>query len=134
MGYLSEKAAYLKGLAEGLNVDEKSNEGKLLVKIIDVLEERAATIEDNSEALAECEERVDDLDDFAQEITEACSCGDHDDCDCCDCDEDDDFEDEEFYEIECPHCKELVYFDEDMLDNDLVCPNCSGKIEIEIDE
>jgi len=108
MGYLSEKAAYLKGLAEGLNVDENKSEGKLLVKIIEALEEFAATIEDNSDAVEACEERVDELEDFADDLMEGFSecCGDdHEGCDCCDCD-DEDYDDEEFYEVECPHCNE----------------------------
>ena len=135
MGYLSEKAAYLKGLADGLALDEKSSEGKLLVKIIDALEEFAATIEDNSDAITECEERVDSLEDFADDFMEAmdeCGC-EHEECDCGDCDCED-CDDEEFYEVECPHCNEKVYFDEDMLDNDLICPNCDGKIEIEFED
>lgn len=37
---ISEKVAYLKGLAEGLNIDtEKSKEGKLISVMIGILEE-----------------------------------------------------------------------------------------------
>ena len=136
MSYLSERAAYLKGLAEGLAIDDSKSEGKLLVKMIDLLEEMAATIEDNSDAIVACEERVDDLEDFADDMIEemsGCDCGD-DECDCCDCDCDDDYDDEEFYEVECPTCNEKVYFDEDMLDDELICPNCNGKIEIEFED
>ena len=36
---ISEKVAYLKGLADGLDLDkEPSKEGKIIAKIIDVLE------------------------------------------------------------------------------------------------
>lgn len=136
MSYLSERAAYLKGLAEGLAIDDSKSEGKLLIKMIDLLEEMAATIEDNSDAIVACEERVDDLEDFADDMIEemsGCDCGD-DECDCCDCDCDDDYDDEEFYEVECPTCNEKVYFDEDMLDDELICPNCNGKIEIEFED
>ena len=38
MAYLSEQAAYLRGLAEGMKIEESSNEGKLLLKIIEVLD------------------------------------------------------------------------------------------------
>ena len=38
---ISEKVAYLKGLAEGLNLDTESKEGKLIVAIIDVLDDMA---------------------------------------------------------------------------------------------
>ena len=47
---ISEKVAYLKGLAEGLNIDtEKSKEGKLLNVIIGILEEIGMSIEDLEE-------------------------------------------------------------------------------------
>ena len=43
---ISEKVAYLKGLAEGLKLDTESNEGKLFAAIIDVLEDMADEIAD----------------------------------------------------------------------------------------
>ena len=36
---ITENAAYLKGLAEGMNIDKESNEGKLIVKMLDVISE-----------------------------------------------------------------------------------------------
>ena len=36
---ISEKVAYIKGLAEGLSLDEKTPEGKVLASIIDVLDD-----------------------------------------------------------------------------------------------
>ena len=55
---ISEKVAYLKGLAEGLNLDvEKSKEGKLISVMIGILEEVGLSIEDLEEnALALGEE------------------------------------------------------------------------------
>lgn len=38
MSKLSEKISYLRGLAEGMNLDTKKNEGKLLSEVIDALE------------------------------------------------------------------------------------------------
>ena len=35
---VSEKVAYLKGLAEGLGIKDSTNEGKLMLAVIDVLE------------------------------------------------------------------------------------------------
>ena len=42
---ISEKVAYLKGLAEGLNLDTDSKEGKLIAAIIDVLDDIALELE-----------------------------------------------------------------------------------------
>ncbi|MBE7040886.1 MAG: hypothetical protein E7400_02845 [Ruminococcaceae bacterium] len=135
MAYLSEKAAYLKGLADGMKLAEKSDEGMMITKLIAMLEDVAASVDEMDAVLDEYDERLDDLEAFATDVSEACS-GHECDCDCdCDCeDEEDEYDDLEFYEVECPHCKEKVYFDEDMMDSDdLICPNCNKSIEIEID-
>ncbi|MBE7035089.1 MAG: hypothetical protein E7402_03065 [Ruminococcaceae bacterium] len=134
MGYLSEKAAYLRGYVDGLKISDKNDEGKVIARLLDLVEEMAASIEEVGDLVETCEERIDDLEDFADEMSECCDCDD--DCDCdCGCMDDEDEEDVEFYEIECPHCNEKVYFDEDMLDSgDLVCPNCKETIDIEIEE
>ena len=137
MAYLSEQTAYLKGLAEGMEIDTTKNEGKLLLKIIDVLDELAATVEELDEESLENTERLDDVEDCLDDICEDlyddecdCDCGCDCDDDCCECDDDLDF-----YEVECPSCNEKVYFDEDMIDDEvLVCPNCNEKIEIEFEE
>ena len=82
-------------------------------------------------------ERLDDVEDCLDEVCEDlydddCDC----DCDCGCCDDDfDEEEDMDFYEVECPSCNEKVYFDEDMINDEvLVCPNCSEKIEIEFED
>ena len=38
---ITEKVSYIKGLAEGLNLDESSKEGKVLLAIIDALDDIA---------------------------------------------------------------------------------------------
>ena len=135
MAYLSEQVAYLKGLAEGMKIDDEKNEGKLLLKIIEVLDEMAATVEELDEEVLDNTEHLEDVEDCLDEICEDLY-DDECDCDCdCDCDDDYDDEDMEFYEVECPSCNEKVYFDEDMInDETLVCPNCNEKIEIEFEE
>ena len=72
---ISEKVAYLKGLAEGLNLDtEKSKEGKLISVMIGILEEVAMSIEDleeNTTALGEAIDAVsDDLSDVEDAVFE----------------------------------------------------------------
>ncbi|MBE7047815.1 MAG: hypothetical protein E7393_00370 [Ruminococcaceae bacterium] len=135
MCYLSEKAAYLRGLSEGLELDETTKEGKIIAKLLDLVEEMASSIEEINEIVEECEERVDDLEEFAEELSDCFSDCEHEGCSC-GCEDDEDEEDDvEFYEVKCPHCSEKVYFDEDMIDSgDLVCPNCNEVIDIEIDE
>lgn len=136
MAYLNEQVAYLKGLAEGMKIDDEKNEGKLLLKIIDVLDEIAATVEELDEEILDHTERLEDVEDCLDDVCEDLY-DEECDCDCCCDDDDDDYDDEdmEFYEVECPSCNEKVYFDEDMIDDEtLVCPNCNEKIEIEFEE
>lgn len=127
---ISEKVAYLKGLAEGLNIDtEKSKEGKLLNVIIGILEEVGMSIEDledNMEALGEELDAVsDDLSDVEEVVFEEDDEDDDCDCDCCD---------DDFFEVECPNCGEELCIDEDVLETGSIeCPNCKQKFAIDTD-
>jgi len=61
---ISEKVAYLKGLAEGLDIDtEKSKEGKLISVMIGILEEVGLSIEDLEESSEALGEEIDALSD-----------------------------------------------------------------------
>ena len=58
MKYLSEEVAYLRGLAEGLEIESETKEGKIICKIIDVLENMADTLDDMQEDYDELVEYV----------------------------------------------------------------------------
>ena len=61
---ISEKVAYLKGLAEGLDLDtEKSKEGKLISVMIGILEEVGLSLEDMEENALNLGEEIDALSD-----------------------------------------------------------------------
>ena len=60
---LSEKAAYIQGLADGLDLDETTKEGKLIAALIDLVGEM-------TDAINELEEDVDTLGDYIEEIDE----------------------------------------------------------------
>ena len=137
---ITEKAAYLKGMAEGLALDENSKEGKLLKLIIDLLGDITHEIEDlneNAMGLAEeIDELSDDLADVEETLADCCEdcCCDDDDDDCCCCDDDED-EEPVFYEITCPSCGETISVDEDVLSYDSIkCPKCGETLEFEFDE
>ena len=68
MDYLYERLAYLKGLAEGLNIEEESKEGKLLTHIIDVLEDFADMIDELYENQQDIEEYVDTMDEDLADV------------------------------------------------------------------
>lgn len=122
MSYISEKVAYLDGLADGLEIkDEK--EGKLLRGIIDALGAIAEELEEQDETLDDLNDCIDEI---YNELDECCG----DDC-CC---EDEDEDETDFMEVVCPACGETIYFDEDMLDSEdgLICPCCNEPIEFEV--
>ena len=127
---LPKKAAYLKGLMEGLDIDTKKPEGKLLAAIVDLLNDTADTIED----LTDCIDAISDELDVIEEDLEAveeCILDEDDDCDCdCDCCCDD--EDETIYEVKCPTCGEVIDLDETMLDEGSIeCPKCGESLEFD---
>lgn len=123
---LTEKVAYLKGLAAGLDLDKDSKETKIFEAMFDLLEDLALTVSDIDEDLAEVEEFVEEIDEDLAELEEYVYCDDDDDCCCCD--------DEELYEVECPACGEEIYLDEEMLDEEFIeCPACGEKLELDID-
>ena len=129
---LTEKVAYLKGLAEGLDLDKDTKEAKLFDAIFDILEDMALTVSDIDEDLSACEDLVDAIDEDLDELEEYLFCEDDDcDCfddDCCCCDDD------ELYEVECPLCGEEILLDEEMLDEEVIeCPGCGEKLELDID-
>lgn len=122
---ISEKVAYLKGLMEGLNIDEQTNEGKLFTAIVDVLDEIALEIEDLTDEVMELGDGLDVVSDDLSDVEDIV----YDD------DDDDDDEEEECYATTCPECEEEIYFDDTVLeDGALLCPNCGAKLEFDLSD
>ena len=92
---VTEKAAYLKGLAEGLNLEESKPETKLINAMIDVIDELALSVADLEDAVDMLTEQVDAVDEDLADLEEVFY-EELDDCDCdCDCDDCCDCEEEE---------------------------------------
>ena len=142
---ISEKAAYLKGLMEGLNLDTEKAEGKMISAIVDLLGDltkRVADIEETtiaiSDELDEIEEDLDAIEDFILDEDEDYEDEDFED----EWDEDEDYEegfdfgDEEstIYEVECA-CGEIINFDEEVLEQgSMTCPNCGELLEFSVED
>ena len=126
---ISEKVAYLKGLMEGLNIDEQTNEGKLFTAIVDVLDEIALEIEDLTAEVMELGDGLDVVSDDLSDVEDIVYDDDDDD------DDDDEDEEEECYATTCPECEEEIYFDDTVLeDGALLCPNCGAKLEFDLSD
>ncbi len=123
---ISEKVAYIKGLMEGMKLDESKDEIKLTQKIVEVLEDMALTIADLEDSVDLMGEQVDAVDEDLDAL-EGYVYDDDDECDddCC-CDED-------VYEVKCPKCGNMIYVDGDILDEGSIdCPSCGEKLEFDV--
>ena len=125
---ISEKVAYLKGLAEGLNLDtEKSKEGKLISVMIGIMEELAMSVEDLEENALNLGEEIDVLSDDLADVEDVVF-DDEDD------DESEDYDDD-WFEVECPTCGEtLVIDDEALADGEVECPKCGSRYAMDLSE
>ncbi|MGN0624629.1 MAG: CD1247 N-terminal domain-containing protein [Oscillospiraceae bacterium] len=139
---LSNKVAYLKGLMDGLKIDDSTNEGKVLLAMADILDEIALTVEDVADEVDEVVELVDILDEDLGSVEDDlysddccdddCDC--YDDCDCCD-DDDYDIDDEEMYECVCPTCGDSIMLGENIIaEGSIDCPNCGETLEFDFSE
>ena len=127
---ISEKVAYLKGLAEGLHLDESTKEGKLLLAIVDVLNDMAEEFEDIEDEIVDLEDGLDAVSDDLNDVEEFLyETSDDED------EEDDEDDDDEYFVTTCPECEEEVIFDESVLeDGEVVCPNCGAKLEFDLSD
>ena len=145
---ISEKAAYLKGLMDGLKLDTEKAEGKMIASIVELLGDvtkRITDIEETtiaiSDELDEIEEDLDAIEDFIMDEED-----DFDDFedeeDEMDWDEDEEFEegfdfgdeDSIIYEVECA-CGEVINFDEETLEaGSMKCPNCGETLEFSFED
>ena len=118
---ISEKVAYLKGLAEGLDLDTtKSKEGKLISVMIGILEELAMSVEDLEENALNLGEEIDVLSDDLSDVEEVVF------------DEEEDYDDD-WFEVECPTCgADIVVDDEAMAEGEVECPACGTRYAMEL--
>lgn len=136
---ISEKVSYIKGLADGLAVDASTKEGKIILAMLDVLNDVALTLEDVdselddiAQVVTDIEDSLCDLEDEVYGDTESdchCGCGDHDDYGY-----DDEFADE-MYEVTCPKCDNTITVDYGVIqENSILCPNCGELLEFDFDD
>ena len=124
---ISEKVAYLKGLAEGLNLDtEKSKEGKLISVMIGILEELAMSVEDLEENALNLGEEIDVLSDDLADVEDVVFDEDEDD--------EEDYDDD-WFEVECPTCGEILVIDDEALaDGEVECPKCGSRYAMDLSD
>ncbi|MCI6376755.1 MAG: hypothetical protein MR842_03200 [Clostridiales bacterium] len=128
MSNLTDRAAYLRGLAEGMGLNKEKNENKLILEMLSLMDEMAQKVNELDGDVGELEEYVEDIDSdlsdmedilFGDEDDECDGCGD--DCDCCG-----EYDDEEELSFDCPHCGKTVQVKAADIDYDEspVCQHC----------
>lgn len=145
MSEVSKKVAYLKGMAEGMDLKEDTLQNRLILRMLEALEEISEELEAIEARQNEAEQYIDELDSDLGDVEEFLF-ADEDDEDDCDCgcghhhhgDEDEEYEDDEeddgegidFIEYECPHCKTSVYYDQEAFDleEEHLCPECGKEL------
>ena len=152
---ISEKAAYLKGLMDGLQLDTEKAEGKMISAIVELLgdvSKKITDIEDTtiaiSDELDEIEEDLDAIEDYILEDEDEDYEDDFDDYDedafeDYNDDEDEEYDEEGFdfgdeettiYEVKCV-CGNVINFDEETLEKgSIVCDECGETLEFTFDD
>ncbi|MGD9473424.1 MAG: CD1247 N-terminal domain-containing protein [Eubacteriaceae bacterium] len=118
MKFINEKVAYTKGLMDGLNIDESTNEGRILFQVMDILEDVVDALDGLTEAQEDLETYVEMVDDDLSDLEEFILDEDF-------LDDDDEDLDDDYYEVICPECGNVFITDfESFEDDSVVCPEC----------
>ena len=129
---LTDKMAYLCGMVDGMELDlTSSKEGKVLGKILDVMQEMTAYIVDLQTQVDELTDTCDLLDQDLGDLEDIVF-DENDDEDDDEYDDyyDEDEDDEVQYETVCPTCKNTIVLSESILDKgEMPCPCCGQKLE-----
>lgn len=128
---INEKAAYIRGLMEGLDLDYEKKEVKIINALVDLVEEMATEVDELGEMHEELCERVDEVDQDLAAVEDILY-GDEEDLDNeCECDDEDEYE----YMTECPTCGEKICLNEEHLKSeDFECPGCGEILELDFDD
>ncbi len=128
MKKIGEKVSYIKGLAEGIEIDQNNKEGRILIAVLDVLSDIADALtqfdeelDEAADVLAGLEQDVNDVKDeiYGQDDDEDYFEGDLDD----------------LYETTCPSCGNTIRFDYDQAaSGGMECPNCGQHLAFQIDD
>ena len=111
---ITEKAAYIKGLVDGIELDESAKETKIIKALVDIIDDMALSIADAEDDIAVLADEIDDIEEHLEAVdVDLADVEDliYDEYDDEDYDEEEDFEEdddtitmEETPEEICPRC------------------------------
>ncbi len=128
----SERASYIRGLMEGLELDPKAKETKVLNAMVELLDDLCVSVEELEDGFDLLSEQVDEIDEDLGNVEEdfyglddECGCGHHHG----------DFDDEFEATATCPSCGKVIHLTDEMLDEEsIVCPNCGETVEFDFSD
>lgn len=130
----SNRASYIRGLMDGMELDPNAKETKLFSAIVELLEDLSVSVEELEDGFDALSEQVDEVDEDLGSLEEeyygiaedGCGCHGHGhDCGC----------HETTFEAICPNCGETIELDDDMLDEESIeCPHCHETLEFDFDD
>lgn len=136
---ISEKAAYLKGLFDGMEFDMNDKQNKILKSLIDLVNEMAEEVSQLNQSYDDVCDQIDALDEDLSYVEDMLS-------------EDDDYEEyyedgegcncdycmgtgDMTYEVTCPTCGATIALDESAVDaGSMKCPKCDELLEFDYDD
>lgn len=136
MANITDRTAYLRGLAEGMKLDRETNEHKLMLEMLDVLDEMAHQLSDVDDDVEELQEYVEDIDNDLTDMEDVLFGDEECDCDECDgCEDDDEFDGDEELSFDCPNCGHTVMLKASDIDYDEspVCEKCGKPFFVDVE-
>ncbi len=133
---LSEKAAYVKGLIEGLGLDPKDKQTKVFKTLSDLLCEMAEEIKELEQCYDDVCDQVDGISEDLAGVEDILGSDSYESISY----DYSDSDDEMAYEVTCPTCGKTTYLSEDSLNSGVIkCPSCAevlelGYVEDELDD
>jgi DNA-directed RNA polymerase subunit delta len=126
MSSITDRTSYLKGLAEGLNLDKEKNENRLMLEMLAVMEEMAQKIKDVEDDVDELDEYVESIDGDLGDIEDALF-GEEEGDEEAEGDDYESFDEDEELSFDCPHCGRTMQIKAADIDFDEspLCPGCN---------
>ncbi len=123
MSEISNRAAYLKGLADGLKLNTESAEGQLIDGILNLLGDMAEELEMLDSEQAFLADKIDEVEEVIDMVADEVYAYDD--------------EDDEFYTLVCENCGAEIDVTgddlDDIADGVFACPECGETIELDFD-
>lgn len=118
---VTEKMAYIKGMADSIDLNPDDKKDKLILAMVDALSELADYVTDVDDYVDELAAQVDEIDEDLGNV-EQDFYGDDCDCGCCD-----------DGGAVCPKCGAEFELDLDALENGdiITCPECGAELNFE---